>query len=107
MKSGFVGGLLPVYIRGLAYLEANDGEKAAIEFQKIIDHPGVVLNSPIGPLARLQIGRAYFLQGKSAQAKSAYDDFLNRWKNADRDIPILRDAKAEYAKQWTPLLAQH
>jgi hypothetical protein len=99
--------LLPVYIRGLAYLEAKDGGNAGIEFQKIVDHPGVVLSSPIGPLAHLQMGRAYLMQGKQAQAKLEYEDFLNCWKNADRDIPILRDAKAEYAKQWTPLAAQH
>ncbi len=97
---GVAGGLLPVYIRGLAYLQAKDGQKAAVEFQKIIDHPGVVLNAPIGPLARLQLGRADFLQGKSAQAKAAYEDFFTRWKNADPNIPILRDGKAEYAKQW-------
>jgi len=104
---GIAGGLVPVYIRGLAYLQTNDGQNAAIEFQKIIDHPGVVLNAPIGPLASLQMGRAYVVQGKPAKAKPAYDDFLNRWKNADRDIPILRDAQAEYARQWTPLAAQH
>jgi DNA-binding winged helix-turn-helix (wHTH) protein/Flp pilus assembly protein TadD len=104
---GIAGGLLPVYIRGLAYLESNDGEKAGIEFQKILDHPGVVLNAPIGPLARLQLGRACQMQGKSAQAKAAYEDFLSRWRNGDPDIPILREAKAEYAKQWTPLVAQH
>jgi DNA-binding winged helix-turn-helix (wHTH) protein/Flp pilus assembly protein TadD len=104
---GVAGGLLPVYIRGLAYLEAKDGQKAGIEFQKIIDHPGVVLNAPIGSLAHLQMGRAYLMQGRPAQAKAAYEDFLNRWKNADQEIPILRDAEAEYARQWTPLIAQH
>jgi hypothetical protein len=86
---------------------AKDGEKGGFEFQKIIDHPGVVINAPIGPLALLQIGRAYLMQGKREQAKAAYEDFLIRWKNADQEIPILRDAKAEYAKQWTPLIAQH
>jgi DNA-binding winged helix-turn-helix (wHTH) protein/predicted Zn-dependent protease len=104
---GVVGGLLPVYVRGLAYLEINDGQKAAAEFQQIIDHPGVVLNASIGPLARLQLGRALLMEGKPGPAKAAYDDFLDRWKNADPDIPILRDAKAEYAKQWTSQLAQH
>jgi DNA-binding winged helix-turn-helix (wHTH) protein/Flp pilus assembly protein TadD len=106
-EMGLAAGLLPVYIRGLAYLEAKDGEKAVLEFQRIIDHPGAVINAPIGPLARLQMGRAYLIQGKPAQAKLAYEDFLNQWKNADQDIPILRDAMAEYAKQWTPLFAQH
>jgi DNA-binding winged helix-turn-helix (wHTH) protein/Flp pilus assembly protein TadD len=104
---GLAAGLLPAYVRGLAYLEARDGEKAGFEFQKIIDHPGVVVNLPIGMLARLQMARGYLMQGRPSQAKAAYEDFLNRWKNADQDIPILRDAKAEYAKQWTPLMAQH
>jgi tetratricopeptide (TPR) repeat protein len=104
---GLAVGLLPAYVRGLAYLEARDGEKAGFEFQKIIDHPGVVVNLPIGTLARLQMARAYLMQGRPSQAKTAYEDFLNRWKNADQDIPILRNAKAEYAKQWTPLFAQH
>lgn len=106
-EAGIAVGLLPVYIRGLAYLEAKDGQKAEIEFQRIVDHPGVVLNAPIGSLAHLQLGRAYLMQGRPAQAKAAYEDFLNRWKNADKDIPILRDAKAEYAKQWPPVSAQH
>lgn len=104
---GVAAELLPAYIRGLAYLDAKDGERAAIEFQKIVDHPGVVLISPIGPLARLQMGRACLMQGKSAQAEAAYEDFLNRWKNADPDIPILQEAKAEYRKQWATLVAQH
>lgn len=104
---GVAGGLLPVYVRGLAYLEANDGGDAAIEFQKIIDHPGVVLNAPIGPLARLQLGRARLLGNNPAQAKTAYDDFFARWKNADQDIPVLREAEAEYAQHWKPMIAQH
>jgi len=98
--------LLPAYVRGLAYLEARDGEKAGFEFQKILDHPGVVVNLPIGTLALLQMGRAYLMQGRPAQAKASYEGFLNRWKDADQEIPILRDAKAEYAKQWMPLVAQ-
>jgi eukaryotic-like serine/threonine-protein kinase len=105
-ETGLAVGLLPVYVRGLAYLEAKDGEKAVFEFQKIIDHPGVVIIAPIGPLACLQMGRAYLIQGKPVQAKSAYEGFLNQWKNADQDIPILRDAKAEYAKQWMPPVVQ-
>ena len=104
---GLAAGLLPAYVRGLAYLEARDGEKAGSEFQKIIDHPGVVVNLPIGTLARLQMARAYLMQGRTSQAKTAYEDFLNQWKDADQDTPILRDAKAEYAKQWTPLIAPH
>ncbi len=105
-EAGVAAELLPAYIRGLAYLEAKDGERAGIEFQKIIDHPGVVLIAPIGPLARLQMGRACMMQGRSAQAKAAYEDFLNRWKNADPDIPVFEKAKAEYRKQWAPLMAQ-
>lgn len=104
---GVAGGLLPVYVRGLAYLEANDGQNAALEFQKIIDHPGVVLNAPIGPLARLQLGRARLLTNNPAQAKTAYDDFLARWKNADQDIPVLREAETEYAQHWKTMIAQH
>ena len=102
---GLAAALLPVYLRGLAFLEAKDGEKARIEFQKIIDHPGVAVNAPIGPLAHLQLGRAYLTQVKNAQAKAAYEDFLSRWKNADPDIPVLREAKAEYEKQWAALAA--
>jgi tetratricopeptide (TPR) repeat protein len=101
-EMGVESALLPVYVRGLAYLEAKDGAKAAAEFQKIIDHPGVVQDAPIGPLARLQLGRAYLLQGNAAQSKAAYDDFLNRWKGADADVPILREAQTEYAAQWKP-----
>jgi eukaryotic-like serine/threonine-protein kinase len=91
-------GLYPVFVRGEAYLAAHQGSEAAVEFQKILDHPGIVLNSPIGALAHLQIGRAYALQGDAAKARAAYQDFLTLWKDADPDIPILRQAKAEYAK---------
>jgi tetratricopeptide (TPR) repeat protein len=92
------GSLYPVYVRGQAYLAAHEGSKAAIEFQKILDHRGVVLNFPIGALAHLEIGRAYAMQGDTAKAKAAYQDFLTLWKDADPDIPILTAAKAEYAK---------
>jgi len=90
--------LYPVYVRGEAYLAANQGTEAAAEFLKILDHRGIVLNSPIGALAHLQIGRAYATQGDIAKAKAAYQDFLSLWKNADPDIPVLIAAKAEYAK---------
>jgi serine/threonine protein kinase/tetratricopeptide (TPR) repeat protein len=90
--------LYPVYVRGEAYLAANQGTEAAAEFLKILDHRGIVLNSPIGALAHLQIGRAYATQGDIAKAKAAYQDFLTLWKNADPDIPVLIAAKAEYAK---------
>jgi tetratricopeptide (TPR) repeat protein len=98
-SSTFVGtGLYSVFVRGEAYLAAHQGSEAADEFQKILDHRGIVLNGPIGALAHLQIGRAYVLQGDTAKAKAAYQDFLTLWKDADPDIPILIAAKAEYAK---------
>jgi tetratricopeptide (TPR) repeat protein len=90
--------LYPVFVRGEAYLAAHQGSEAAAEFQKIINHRGIVLNSPIGALAHLQIARAYAMQGDTAKAKAAYQDFLTLWKDADPDIPILTQAKAEYAK---------
>ena len=88
----------PVYLRGQAYLAAKQGPSAAAEFQKILDHPGIVVNEPIGALAHLGIGRAYALSGDKAKAAAAYQDFLALWKDADPDIPILKEAKAEYAK---------
>ena len=90
--------LYPIYVRGEAYLTAHQGSEAAAEFQKILDHPGMVLNLPIGALAHLQIGRAYAMQGDTAKAKAAYQDFLTLWKDADPDIPVLVAAKSEYAK---------
>ena len=89
--------LCPAYVRGEAYLMLHDG-KAAAEFQKFIDHRGVVVNFPWGALARLQLARAYAMQGDTAKAKAAYQDFLTLWKDADPGIPILIAAKAEYAK---------
>jgi len=86
------------YQRGLAYLANHQGKEAATEFQSILDHPGLVGNSLGGALAHLQLGRAYAMQGDTAKAKSAYQDFLTLWKDADPDIPILIAAKAEYAK---------
>jgi eukaryotic-like serine/threonine-protein kinase len=93
-----LGTMYPVYVRGHAYLLANKGKEAAAEFQKIIDHPGVVLNFPFGALAHLGLARACELQGDTAKSRAAYQDFLMLWKDADADIPILREAKAEYAK---------
>ncbi len=90
--------LYPVYLRGEAYLAAKQGSAAAVEFQKILDHPGVVVNGPIGALAHLGLGRAYALTDENAKAKTAYQDFFALWKNADPDVPILQQAKAEYAK---------
>jgi predicted Zn-dependent protease len=92
------GNLYPVYVRGQAYLAAHNGSAAAGEFQKIIDHRGIVLNFPLGALAHLQLARAYALSGNTAKAKTAYQDFLALWTDADPDIPILKEAKAEYAK---------
>ena len=90
--------LYPVYVRGEAYLAAHQGKEAAAEFQKILDHRGIVLNEPIGALAHLQLGRAYALQGDIAKSRAAYQDFLTLWKDGDPDIPILKEAKVEYAK---------
>ena len=90
--------LYPVYVRGEAYLAAHHGTEAAVEFQKILGHRGIVVNEPIGALAHLQLGRAYAMQDDVARARAAYQDFLNLWKDADPDIPILKQAKAEYAK---------
>jgi len=81
-----------------AYLAARQGSEAAAEFQKILDHRGLVLNRPIGALAHLGLGRAYVLQGDTVKAKAAYQDFLTLWKDADPDIPVLRQAQAEYTK---------
>src|SRR5580658_10267379 len=91
-------GLVAVAVRGNAYLAARKGSEAAVEFQKILDHPGIVEGNPIGALAYLQIGRAYAMQGDIAKAKAAYQDFLTLWKDADPDVPIFMAAKAEYAK---------
>jgi predicted Zn-dependent protease len=90
--------LCPAYLRGQAYLMLHDGNRAAAEFQKFIDHRGLVGNFPWGALARLGLARAYALQGDTAKARAAYQDFLTLWKDADPDIPILKEAKAEYAK---------
>jgi eukaryotic-like serine/threonine-protein kinase len=91
-------GLYPAFVRGEAYLAAHQGNEATAEFLKILDHRGIVWNSPIGALARLQLGRAYAMVGDSSKARVAYKDFLTLWKDADPDIPILKQAKAEYAK---------
>jgi serine/threonine protein kinase len=90
--------LYPVYIRASAFLAAKNGKEAATEYQKIVDHRSVVLNAPIGALVHLGLGRAYALAGDSAKAKIAYQDFLAQWKDADQDIPVLKQAKEEYAK---------
>jgi eukaryotic-like serine/threonine-protein kinase len=90
--------LYPIYVRGLAYLAARQPVEAAGEFQRIVDHPSIVLVDPMGALARLQLARALVLSGDTVKAKSAYRDLLTLWKNADPDIPVLKDARAEYAR---------
>jgi tetratricopeptide (TPR) repeat protein len=90
--------MYPVFVRGEAYLAARQGNEAAAEFQKILDHPGIVLNQPIRALAHLGLGRAYGLRGDTAKARAAYQDFFVLWKKADPDIPILQQAEGEYAK---------
>ncbi|MGC1451075.1 MAG: protein kinase [Candidatus Sulfotelmatobacter sp.] len=92
------GTLYPVYLRGEAYLRLGQGDKAATEFQKFLVHPGCLMNFPFGALAHLQLGRTYAHEGDKARARVAYQDFLNLWKDADPDVPILNDAKAEFAK---------
>ena len=90
--------LYPAYVRGLAYLASHDGLKAAVEFQKILDHPGIVVNEPIGALAQLQMARARALTNDQAAARAAYQAFLDLWKDADPDVPVLKQARAEYAR---------
>jgi hypothetical protein len=90
--------MYPAYIRGLAYLAQRNGPAAAAEFQKFLDHTGIVQNFLLGSLAHLQLARAYVLSSDTAKAKAAYQHFLTLWKDADPDIPILKEAKAEYAK---------
>jgi serine/threonine protein kinase len=95
---GFFGNFYPIYVRGEAYLAGHQYAEAAGEFQKILDHRAIVFTDPIGALARLQLGRAFALSGNNAKAKAAYQDFLTLWKDADPEIPILKQAMAEFAK---------
>jgi eukaryotic-like serine/threonine-protein kinase len=90
--------LYPAYLRGLAYLRMGDGRLAAAEFQKLIDHPAIVGRDDIGALSYLQLGRAQTMTGDKAAARNSYETFLTLWKDADSDIPALKQAKAEYAK---------
>lgn len=90
--------LCPAYLRGEACFTLHDGYQGAEEFQEFVDHRGVVMNFPWGSLARLGLARAYAMQGNAAKARAAYQDFLTLWKDADPDIPILKQAKSEYAK---------
>jgi predicted Zn-dependent protease len=92
------GTMYPIYVRGQAYLAARQGKDAAAEFQKILDHKTLVLNFPLGALAQLGLARAYAASDDTAKSSIAYQDFLALWKDADSDIPILGDARTEYAK---------
>jgi len=92
------GTLYPAYLRGQAYLAAHNGSAAAIEFQKLLDHRGIVINFPLGALAHLGLARAHALSGDATKARAAYQDFFALWKDADPDIPILKEARAEFAK---------
>jgi eukaryotic-like serine/threonine-protein kinase len=94
----YVSTLYPAYVRGQAYLAANNGGKASLEFQKLIDNPGMVLNFPLGALARLGRARAYYQMKENVRAREAYQDFFALWKDADPNIPILLTARSEYAK---------
>jgi tetratricopeptide (TPR) repeat protein len=95
---GFFGALYPVFVRGEAFLAAHQGAEAVAEYQKILDHRGIVVSDPVGALVHLELGRAYALSSDKAKARAAYQQFLAFWKDADPDIPILKHAKAEYAK---------
>jgi tetratricopeptide (TPR) repeat protein len=92
---GFFGGSYSAHVRGEANLAAKRLAEAAAEFQKVLDHRGIVFADPVGVLAHLELGRAYALAGDSAKAKSAYENFFALWKDADPDIPMLKQAKAE------------
>ena len=94
----FFGALYPVYVRGLAYSRLGRAREAALEFQKILDHPGIMLNDPIGPMARLQLARALSASGDRAQSVAAYKALLALWKDADPDIPVVQQARAESAR---------
>ena len=94
----YFGALHPVYVRGQAYLVERQGAEAAREFQKIVDHPGITIGDAFGALAHLGLARAYVVSGETAKARGKYKDFLTLWKDADPDIPILKQAKIEYAK---------
>lgn len=95
---GVAQGMFPNYLRGLAYLQARRGAEAAAEFQKVIEHRGIAPAAQEHSLARLGLGRAYVVAGNAAKAKTAYQDFFALWKDADVDVPILKEARAEYAK---------
>ena len=94
----YLGGLHSAYVRGVALMATHRYAEAAAEFQKILDHRGLVGLDPIGALAHLQLGRVFAFSGDKTKAKAAYQDFLALWKDADPDIPTLKQAKAQYAR---------
>jgi serine/threonine protein kinase len=94
----YYGALYPTYVRGLAYRQLRQFREAAAEFQRMLDHPGLLLADPIGPAARVQLARVWRNAGETAKAKAAYEDFLALWKDADPDIPLLQQARAELAR---------
>jgi tetratricopeptide (TPR) repeat protein len=96
--SSFANNLYSIYVRGQAYLRAGQGADAAAQFDKIVDSRGLVVNDPVGVLAHLGLARAYAVSGDQAKAKAAYDDFFKLWKNADADVPILKEARTQFAK---------
>jgi serine/threonine protein kinase/tetratricopeptide (TPR) repeat protein len=98
-SGAFFGALYPVYVRGLAYSRMGRHREAAAEFQKILDHPSIMLNDPMGPMARLQLARALRASGDRAKSAAVYKDLLALWKGADSDVPVVQQARAESAKQ--------
>jgi tetratricopeptide (TPR) repeat protein len=98
-QASFFGALYPVYVRGLAYSRLGRHREAAAEFQKILDQPGITLNDPIGPMARLQLARALSASGDRAKSAAVYKDLLSIWKDADPDIRVVQEARTEAAKQ--------
>jgi hypothetical protein len=95
--NAFYGALYPVYVRGKAYLAAHQPVEATAEFQKIINHRSIVLGDPVDAMTRLQLARAFVLSADKLKARAAYQDFLGLWKDADPNIPMLKQAQAEYA----------
>jgi hypothetical protein len=96
--NGYFGKLYPIYVRGLAYLAGQQPVEAAAEFQRIVDHRSIVLVDPIDAFARLQLARALALSGDTDKAKRVYDDLFALWKDADAAIPLVKEARAEYAR---------
>jgi len=97
--ASFFGSMYPVYVRGLAYSRMGRPGEAAAEFQKILDHPGIMLNDPMGPMARLQLARAWAAAGDRAKSAAVYKDLLAIWKDADADVPVVQQARDEAARQ--------